>query len=321
MKNVSQRLIFTMFCFSFLGLSSCKDFIEPSLNKRVIRPRSPASNYQSPKYTLNFWWDEVEDAGFYQLQVVTPDFDAPGSLILDTVIAKNSFSINLDPGDYQWRVRGLNGSSQTEFSAPITFGVLQSSIKQQAVQLVSPANNTVTNISAATFIWGSLFGATKYHFQLDTNNFVNEGAILYDVSLPGQQIVYTFSKDQTFQWRVRAENDTAQARWSQVNQVVYDHTPPETVTLSAPLSGSTVSRPVTMQWTAVKGAVKYKVYALKSDSASNYDENFPLTLTNTLSYSFKSGTANEKVYWQVAAIDAAGNEGLKSLVRHFIIQQ
>ncbi|MES2063504.1 MAG: hypothetical protein V4456_16365 [Bacteroidota bacterium] len=321
MKDVRLSLIIVVLCSLCSAWSSCKEFIEPSLEKRVINPKAPSENYQSPKYTITFWWDGLEDATSYQLQVVTPDFKFPGSLLLDTVVSKESFSFNLDPGNYQWRVRALNGSSQTAFSNALSFTVLQSSIKQQSVQLVGPANNAVTNQKDAIFQWGSLYGATKYHFQIDTSNFANENTLVYDASVPGQQINFTFLKDQSYQWRVRAENDTAQARWSSVYQVTYDHTPPPVVTPVSPVANTTVSKPVTLQWSAVASAVKYKVYVLKADSTSAYNQNFPVTLNNTTSYSFTGGNPGEKIYWQVSALDAAGNEGEKSKLRNFLIQQ
>lgn len=321
MKDVRPSLIIIAICILCSAWSSCKDFIEPSLEKRVITPQAPAENYQSPKYTINFWWDGVEDALSYQLQVVTPDFKAPGSLILDTVVSKESFSINLDPGTYQWRVRALNGSSQTRYSNPLDFVVLQSSIKQQSVQLTNPANNTITNQKNAIFQWGTLYGATKYHFQIDTGNFANENALVYDASVPGQQINFTFLKDQSYQWRVRAENDTAQAKWSSVYQIIYDRTPPPITVLVSPVNNTTVSKPVSLQWSAVTGATKYKLYVLKADSTTAYNPSFPLILNNMTAYSFTGGNPGEKIYWQVAAMDAAGNEGEKSRLRNFLIQQ
>ncbi len=210
-------------------------------------------------------------------EVVTPNFAAPGSLVLDTIIKKNTFAFTLSPGNYQWRVMAENGSSQTAYSTPKSFAVAATSIKQQSVQLASPANNFITNQSAIVFQWGSLYGATQYRFEIDTNNFVNESAVISNQVIPGQQINFTFPKDQVYQWRIRAENDTAQAQWSVVNVVTYDHTPPLPVTLISPTNGQTVSLPVSLQWNQALSAVKYKVYVFKSDSTSLYNQSFPVS--------------------------------------------
>jgi hypothetical protein len=300
-------------------LSSCSDIIEPSISKSNIQPEAPSDQYLSTSYNINFWWDVVGNALSYHLQVVTPNFASPGRLVLDTIIKKNKFSYTLSPGNYQWRVMAENGSSQTAFSAPRSFTVAATSIKQQSVQLISPANAFITNQSAILFQWGSLYGATKYRFELDTNSFVNESTVISNTVIPGQQSNFTFPKDQVYQWRIRAENDTAQSQWSAINLVTYDHTPPAKVSLVAPANNLTVSLPVPLQWSASVSAVKYKLYLFKNDSTTLYNQNFPIP-TNTTSHSFNLGSSGNKVYWKVTALDAAGNESQASALRSFILQ-
>lgn len=300
-------------------LSSCSDIIEPSISKSTVQPEAPSDQYLSTSYNINFWWDEVGNGLSYHLQVVTPNFASPGRLVLDTIIKKNKFSYTLSPGNYQWRVMAENGSSQTAFSAPRNFTVAATSIKQQSVQLISPANNFITNQSAILFQWGSLYGASKYRFEIDTNSFVNESTVISNTVIPGQQINFTFPKDQVYAWRIRAENDTAQSQWSAINLVTYDHTPPAKVSLVAPANNLTVSLPVSLQWNVSVSAVKYKLYVFKSDSTTLYNQNFPI-LTNTASYSFNLGSSGNKVYWKVTALDAAGNESQASALRSFILQ-
>ncbi|WP_426672086.1 hypothetical protein ACPPVU_12725 [Mucilaginibacter sp. McL0603] len=299
--------------------SSCDAIIEPSISKKTVQLQAPTDQYQSTSYTVNFWWNEVGNALSYHLQVVTPNFAAPGSLVLDTMVKKNTFSFNLTPGSYQWRVMAENGSSQTVFTNPRNFTVAATSIKQQSVQLIAPANTLLTNQNNIIFQWGSLYGATKYQLEIDTNNFANETLAVYNQTIPAQQINFSFPKDQNYQWRVRAENDTAQAQWSAINTVVYDHTPPAAVTLSSPAAGSTVPLPVTLQWNPVNTAAKYKLYVYQGDGSTIYDQSFPMLL-NTTSYSFKLGNSGDKIYWMVTAIDAAGNESQAGIQRSFILQ-
>ncbi len=300
-------------------LSSCDDIIEPSINKSQIQLEAPADQYVSTSYAVNFWWDAVNHALTYHLQVVTPSFASPGKLVLDTVISKTIFYFTLNPGQYQWRVMAENGSSQTLFTAPRSFTVAATSIKQQSVQLNVPVNNYLTNKNIATFQWSNLYGATQYRFEIDTNNFVNESAVISNQVVPGQQLNFTFPKDQVYQWRVRAENDTAQAQWSAINIITYDHTPPGQATVSAPANGTTVGKPVLLQWGTVATASKYKLYVFKADSTTLYSNSFPLTV-NGNSYGFNQGSSGDKVYWQVTALDAAGNESVASQMRNFILQ-
>jgi len=300
-------------------LSSCDELIEPSINKQQVRLEAPADQYAGTSYTVNFWWDAVDHARSYRLQVVTPNFTSPGSLVLDTVVTGNKFAFSLSPGSFQWRVMAQNGSSATAFSAARNFTVAASSIKQQTVQLSLPANNDVTNQSTVVFSWGSLYGATLYRFEIDTNNFTNPNTVVSNQAIPGQQISFTFPKDQVYQWRVRAENDTAVAQWSAVNSVTFDHTPPRQVSVVAPVSGQTLPLPVSLQWTAAATAARYRLYVFKSDSTSAYNANFPM-LVNSTSYTFNLGRSGDRVYWKVSAVDAAGNEGQASVLRNFVLQ-
>ncbi len=319
MNFLNKPCLLFIFLAYIIVLTSCDAIIEPSISKKIVQLEAPVEQYQSASFTINFWWDEVEHALSYHLQVVSQTFTTPGGLILDTVVTKNRFSFNFDPGKYQWRVAAQNGSTLTDFSTARGFEVEASTIKQQTVQLSSPANNFITNQSAQAFQWGSMFGATKYRFEIDTSNFVNESTVLSNQLVPGTQINYTFPKDQSYQWRVRAENDTAQSRWSAINSVTFDHTPPGTPTLSAPANGLTVTLPVNMQWNTVKTAQRYKLYVFKSDSTTAFNSNFPMVLTTT-SYTFNLGTSGDKIYWKVSAIDAAGNEGATSELRNFVLQ-
>jgi hypothetical protein len=317
LRPISYLLIIL---FAVIGLlSSCDDIIEPSINKSQVSLEAPANQYTSTSYTINFWWDQVDHALSYHLQVVTPTFASPGSLVLDTIVTNYKFAFSLNPGNYQWRVMAENGSSQTAYSAPRSFTVAATSIKQQSVQLISPANTFLTNQSTFIFQWGSIYGATQYRFEIDTNNFVNQNTVIANTVIPGQQINFTFPKSQVYQWRVRAENDTAQAQWSAVNTLTFNNIPPAQVTLVVPATGTTLSKPVSLQWSAVPNAVHYKLYALKSDSATLYNSNFPLVL-NATNYSFNQGISGDKIYWKVSAVDAEGNEGKTSVLWNFTLQ-
>ncbi len=319
MKPYSKYHCFYLLLISSALLSSCDAIIEPSISKSTVTLEAPVNQYQSTSYTLNFWWDQVDHALSYHLQVVSPGFDSPASLVLDTVIKKTTFSYNFNPGNYQWRVLAQNGSSQTAYAGPRSFSVAASSIKQQSVQLFAPGNSSLTNQSSLSFQWSALYGATSYQLQIDTNNFANLNALAYNQVLPGTQISFNFPKDQTYQWRVRAQNDTAQAQWSAIYQVTYDHSPPAAAALNAPADKSTLPLPVPLSWNAIATATRYKLYVYGSDGTTIYNQSFPLSLTAT-SYSFNLGKSADVVYWTVTALDAAGNESPAATLRSFTIQ-
>ncbi len=299
-------------------LPSCKEFIEPSISKRRVNPEAPADGYQSAKYTLNFWWDEVDDALGYRLQVATPGFDSVAGLVLDTLVKGNKFSFALDPGQYGWRVRAENGSSQTPYSDPRSFTVEASSLTGQTLTLSSPANNFSTQDNSVNLIWNGLFGATKFQVEIDTNNFADENLLVYNREIPGQQFKFAFPAPQTYAWRVRAKNETEQSNWSQVRYVTYNNSPPGKVALVSPDNSAVTSLPVTLKWSAMTGAGNYKLYVYKNDAVTPYNGTFPISLSG-LTYNFAAGVTGETVYWKVSAVNAAGKEGLASELRSFTL--
>ena len=302
-----------------VGLQSCREFLEPSISGRAVTLNAPAGSTLTTSYTVNFWWEGVDDALSYRLQVVTPGFDTLQALVADTSVKANKLALTLSPGSYQWRVRAENGSSQTAYSAARRFTVASSSVKQQKVQLGAPANNYLTNSSPLVFSWSSLYGATRYRLQVDTSSFTDTTKLVYNQATPALQLSLALARDQNYQWRVRAENDTARSLWSAVNTFTYDHTPPGQVALTSPASGQTITLPLALSWSAVPTATRYRLYVLKSDSTTVYSSTFPVQLS-TNSYSLSQGASGERVYWRVSAVDAAGNEGKVSALRNFVVQ-
>jgi hypothetical protein len=302
-----------------LCLVSCKDIFEPSISKRQVKQEAPVDNYHSTTYTVSFWWDDVEDASNYRLQIVTPKFDSVSTLIADTLIKGDKFFMSLNPGVYQWRVRAENSGSRTDFSSARNLVIYNSSITQQKVQVIAPANTLLTNQSTLAFSWGSLYGATKYEIQIDTSNFADPSHLFFDQTVVGLETSITLKSDHSYQWRIRGENDTEQSAWSDIFTYTYDHTPPAAVTITAPADKQTIANPVNLQWSTSATAVKYRLYLYKSDGATPYSSSYPMVLTST-SYSFSSGISGETDYWKVTAVDAAGNESAAGTLRSFIIQ-
>jgi len=298
-------------------LCGCSEFIEPSIQDRKVVLLAPAAGTEGIQYAQSFWWEGVEDALKYRLQVVSPNFTNTARLILDTLITPNRFDFTLDPGSYQWRVRAENGSSQTAYSTA-NFAIYASSITAQQVQPQVPANNSVTASSSQIFSWLKLYGADQYRLEIDTNSFADETVLFLDKTTPNLEYSVSFSRDKIYQWRVKALNDTTESKWSAIQQVTFDSTPPAQVILNSPAIGDLVSSPVTLKWDGTPTAAKYQLVIYKSDQTTPYNSTFPLTLTGT-TYSF-SGTPGEKVYWQVRATDGIGNTGPLSELRNFTVQ-
>lgn len=305
-------LLLAMF---FIG---CKEFIEPSIEKKNVVLLAPANGVESIIYDQTFWWEEVEDALKYRLQIVTPNFGAPARMIVDTLIKGNKFNQSLDPGEYEWRVRAENGSSQTRYTTS-SFIIHPSSMALQQVQLSAPANNATTNQATNVFKWLKLFGADKYRLQIDTNNFSDETTLFLDKTIANLEYTVSFSRNKVYQWRVRAKNDTEESKWSVIRNITFDNAPLGKISLISPANNVVVTRPVNLKWEALAAAKKYKLFVYKSDGSTPYDPTFPMLLTTT-SFSFADGMTGEKLSWEVRAVDGTGKVGPVGEVRSFTIQ-
>lgn len=298
------------------AISSCLDVIEPTLKDVKIQLVAPADQILSRDYLQTFYWEPDNLTEKYQIQIASPDFDAPAKFVLDSTVKRNSFVYTLQPGKYQWRVRAVNNSSQSPYSVRNLI-IDTASLSNQTVVLSAPGNNYMTSNADIVFQWLPLFSAKKYTLQVDTLNFSSP-----DIFLEATTTANTYSlrslKDGQYQWRVRAVNDTAQSMFSLIYNFTIDHTPPVPPVLTAPNNDAlNIQLPVTLQWAAVPDAVKYKLFVYKNDG-SLYD-GYPVTVTST-SATFNRGNSRDKIYWQVTALDAVGNESNFSTKRNFTLQ-
>jgi hypothetical protein len=298
----------------------CKEFIEPSLEAKKVVLLAPSSDTETTDYAQTFWWEEVEDALGYRLQVVSPSFERPAKLVLDTLIKTNKFLYSVDPGLYEWRIRAENGSSQSAYSGS-SFIVHSTAITEQQVQLESPGNNAVTNQSTVLFKWQKVFNADQYQLQIDTtfSSFEETTALFLDKTTSNLSYSVPITKDRTYKWRVRAVSGSSQSKWSVVGNIMRDATPPAVVSLVSPANNSSALKPVSLKWSSVAGVKMYVLYVYKTESKELYSAAFPLETTE-LSYSFNLGKSGDQIYWEVRSVDDAGNTSVQGEIRKFSLQ-
>lgn len=97
-------------CIS-LTYCSCADFIEYPLEEEHVELQAPVEALVTADTVITFWWATHEDAKYYRLQLVRPDFEKTEQLIADSVVLTNQLTLELKTGDYAWRVRPENDGS------------------------------------------------------------------------------------------------------------------------------------------------------------------------------------------------------------------
>jgi len=103
----------------FLGivilLNACTDILETDISGQEVKILSPLDRATVTTPQSIFWWEPLDGATQYELQVVSPSFKSIINLHADTVLKQNIFTMELPQGVYQWRIRAQNSAYQTKF--------------------------------------------------------------------------------------------------------------------------------------------------------------------------------------------------------------
>lgn len=301
MKNILKIAIFPSLLLFLIG---CEPFLERSISNKQIVLNAPQDN-DSITGQVNFWWDELEFAPKYRLQVASPSFTAPSLFVLDTVISGYNFQVALPSGIYQWRVRGENGNSETPYSTRTLYIINSQDLTTQSVILKSPVDGTAKKDSIINFSWYSIVTATGYSFQITDSS----GNVLYNQEITGDSINVSTNTEGYYKWRVKAFNTTTETVYSS-RSFYYDKTVPNQPAITLPQYGDTVtSGAVLLQWSRgiENGSPVTDSIFVYSDSLNTLSG---IYFSTTPSFSLTVGPG--LYYWRVRPLDKAGNVGAYS---------
>jgi hypothetical protein len=102
--------------FTIVLLSSCEAIFVEDISDATVTILAPSSGSVVANGAVNFNWQVVNDAETYQVQIAIPTFLNASQIVLDTTIAKTSFTKDLTVGKYQWRVKALNSDYHTNYT-------------------------------------------------------------------------------------------------------------------------------------------------------------------------------------------------------------
>lgn len=327
MNNIKTNAykIFAALIIIIVSFSCTKDFIVKDIKKELVTIISPVDNFKTPNNTITFWWDELEGAETYNLQIVSPNFSSVSSLVLDTVISTNKFTKTLIPGTYQWRIKATNNGGSTAYVTRDLIIDTTSNLGLVSVNLISPTGNYVTQNNNVTFSWNALAAASYYELKYTnlTTNSITTISSIYSTSYP--VILNTASgTEDKYSWQVKAYNAFSQTITNTIRTFKVDLKAPMVASILTPtVYGYSLRDTFHLKYvrSGLSSDIKYDILTLGSDSlfTSPFTQTLstvaPFQINSILTY---SGTA-VPYWWKINSVDSVGNISTQSLSKRFYI--
>jgi len=214
MKALIQYII-----YCFVGLlivpffTSCGVVFDIDITDETITLISPTDSNANDFETQIFLWEENQMVDEYELQVARGTFENNSQMVVNESTTDFTYSVDLEPGDYQWRVRGVNNSYETDYTTHTLRVDSSYDISNEEIVYYSPAEDQmVFNISSVTLSWQRVPLATSYtvfvesisaNWTYSRTEVVNTNQF----SLTNFIDITNLEDDVSFQWRVTAHNN------------------------------------------------------------------------------------------------------------------
>jgi predicted phage tail protein len=319
MSSLSKIISITTVFIGMLIIAGCSDLLEKDIENKIVYVNAPPDSLRTTIVTQTFWWNFIEGADYYNLQIVSPRFDYIERMVLDTTVTNNKFQFTLVPGVYEWRVSAFNSGYATPYTVSTLFVDSTHDLSFQQVVLKRPAPNMATNITRLDFSWEKIYSANLYNFEVRQGNWNGEV-----VAGPVETVADTVSlvlAEGIYAWGVKALNDISGSQFS-TRSFMVDLTPPGKPELTAPASGQTYKAlPIQLTWERpdAGGSAITDSINIATDSV-NFSRNIKETHKTTNTYYNISFSNAGDYYWRIRSIDAAGNKSTWSSIRKFTIE-
>lgn len=304
MKYFNICILLSLMCL----ISNCDVLLEPDISRLTVPLKAPANNISTNIESQTFWWDFVDGATFYNIQIVSPSFDAVQQLITDSEVETNTFEQSLPPGEYEWTVVAYNNSYISKSEIYKLTIEQDSTLDNQNILLVSPNDNETINENPVRLLWQPLSAANQYFIEVASPDFTNSTYIITSETTTNDYLDVLDLADATYQWRVKAMNTNSQTGFTAQTFTV-DRTPPTAPVLNSPADQSIfpLNININLLWTSDSDAVMDTLIITRD---LGQGEETILTLpTVDFSYTFmdSTSTTNQTYFWKVKSVDIIGN--------------
>ncbi len=276
-------------------------------SRQVGNPQLSTGNLAET--TPSFWWDRVEGASGYTIQV---DDDANFStpILLNKKIDGTSFTPiePLPDGIYYWRVAVRRSDKVLGHWTPTMTFTKQSLTPTP----LAPINGKIVN-QQPTFAWTTVLTPTVQPrvatalYRLEISADPNFGSVesfvttATSLTLPDSKSL----SDGTWYWRVAVMIDNKKiGTYSAPQQFYKEYLTP---TLLSPTQNSIMTRTTSFEWVPVDGAAQYEILI---DDEPLFNSPIKVTAkTENTKYTPTIDLPNAQYFWRVRVIDEDGKPG------------
>lgn len=316
-RGLINRSLAALLLAPLLFLSACsKDFVEGDLSSKTVTVLAPADNDTVTSSTPLFWWEEINDARHYRLQIAWPSFAAPQQLLYDTAVTGDRFFPSLQAGyTYEWRIRPENGSSSGDYvTRTLTIDSSAGLSNQQIIFTAPSASPYYTNATSVAFAWNSISGASLYRVEVIDSS---SGTAVVNTTALSPAFTNVFTPG-IYRLQVRAENSSSFSPYAS-RVFIVDTTAPSASSPQSPANNAgSVSATVNFTWIAQSSDRTGDSLLVSTDST--FSASALSVYTTAQSFTGFSASSLTTYYWKLRSRDAAGNWSAYSAVFRFTTQ-
>lgn len=309
-----------------LMIACTKDFVVKNIKKSHVNIIAPADGMSTPNNTVIFWWDELDGAEEYELQIVSPDFSAVQQLVVDTVLSGNKFTHTFVPGSYQWRIRATNAGGSTDYTTRSFVIDTTSNLNLVSVSLIAPHTPTVTSATSIAFSWNPLPAASYYELTV-TSLSTGSVTTVSNITATGYNLSFSVASgaEESFAWKVRAFNSFSQTQNNTVRTFKIDKLSPLAPIILAPVNSSIVRDTSKIRWNhnPSPNDIEKDIVSISSDSLfANVINTTTVTAANQVPISaLHTYTGTAQPYWiKIVSVDSVKNQSNPAVTKRFYIQ-
>ncbi|MGZ3883525.1 MAG: hypothetical protein ACXVPQ_05040 [Bacteroidia bacterium] len=295
-------------------VSCTKDFIVKDIKKAQVSVIAPANNLKTAQNSITFWWDELDGADKYSIQVVKPSFASVQTLVADTNVTGTKFVCTLAPGTYQWRIRGVNNGGNSLYTIYNLTVDTTANLAAQLIIPINPVSNSLTGNKTMTFSWNANLSATNYEVFIEKISGASTVTVK-DTTTANASLTTSFAAEGNYQWKIRAFNTSSISQYNTPLTFTIDLTAPGNPSLLSPAHGATVKDTIYLKWTrasstsTITGARYDSLYVYNDSALSSVASSAQVYSTQLKIQNLVPSISPVSTYywWRVKSIDSVGN--------------